>query len=182
MIASVWGNTTYDQTVQAYDTAAARDSQWPTPKDGAHAYTLDTGTVWVRRAGAWKMVPLGFIAAATGPASQTDAGAGLTSLVALSFPVTLGRRYRVTAYALGSQQTATGPAVSYRITDDQGATQYLVSQATVAVGVGLTGSTAALYTPTSTKTAAVTLYASATGGVIRTVANACAIFAEDIGT
>ncbi|HEY2303247.1 MAG TPA: hypothetical protein VGH66_15210 [Acidimicrobiales bacterium] len=53
VIASVWGNTTYDQTVQVYDTAAARDSQWPTPKDGAVCYTVDTGTLWLRRAGAW---------------------------------------------------------------------------------------------------------------------------------
>ena len=53
IIASVWGNTTYDQTVEVFDTAAARDSQWPTPKDGAVSYTVDTGTLWVRRAGAW---------------------------------------------------------------------------------------------------------------------------------
>ena len=56
VIASTWGNTTYDQTVQAYTSAADRDSQWPTPKDGAAAYTADTGTLWVRRAGAWVSV------------------------------------------------------------------------------------------------------------------------------
>jgi hypothetical protein len=52
-IASTWGNTTYDQTMEVFDTAAQRDAQWPTPHDGALAYTLDTQQAWIRRAGAW---------------------------------------------------------------------------------------------------------------------------------
>jgi hypothetical protein len=53
-IASVWGNTTFDQTMEVFDTAAARDTQWPTPKDGAQAYTLDTQSPWLRQSGIWK--------------------------------------------------------------------------------------------------------------------------------
>jgi hypothetical protein len=52
-IVSTWGNTTFDQTMEVFDTAAARDSQWATPHDGALAYTLDTQTAWLRRSGAW---------------------------------------------------------------------------------------------------------------------------------
>jgi hypothetical protein len=52
-VASTWGNTTFDQTMEVFDTVAARDSQWTTPHDGALAYTLDTQTAWVRRSGAW---------------------------------------------------------------------------------------------------------------------------------
>lgn len=52
-IVSTWGNTTYDQTMEVFDSAAQRDAQWATPHDGALAYTLDTQTSWMRRAGAW---------------------------------------------------------------------------------------------------------------------------------
>ena len=58
LIASVWGNTTFDQTVQAFDTSAARDAQWPAPKDGAMCYTVDLATLWIRRLGGWNIVPL----------------------------------------------------------------------------------------------------------------------------
>jgi hypothetical protein len=52
-IVSTWGNTTFDQTMEVFDTAAQRDAQWATPHDGALAYTLDTQTAWLRRSGAW---------------------------------------------------------------------------------------------------------------------------------
>jgi hypothetical protein len=52
-IQSVWGNTTFDQTMQCYASAADRDAQWAAPHDGALAYTVDTGTGWLRKAGAW---------------------------------------------------------------------------------------------------------------------------------
>jgi hypothetical protein len=52
-VLSTWGNTTYDQTMEVFDTASQRDSQWPTPHDGALAYTLDTQTAWLRRSGTW---------------------------------------------------------------------------------------------------------------------------------
>ena len=55
-IASLWGNTTYDQTIQVYTSTADRDAQWPTPHDGALAYTTDTGNVWLRRVGVWVAV------------------------------------------------------------------------------------------------------------------------------
>lgn len=52
-IASVWGNEIRDRTIQVFASVAERDAQWPTAPNGAHCVTLDTYTVWQRRAGAW---------------------------------------------------------------------------------------------------------------------------------
>ena len=52
-VASAWGNTTFDQTQNVFQSAADRDAQWPAPKDGARCFTLDKGYEWVRRAGVW---------------------------------------------------------------------------------------------------------------------------------
>jgi hypothetical protein len=53
VVASTWGNTTFDQTVECFDSTSGRDTQWPTPHDGATCYTVDTGTLWLRQAGVW---------------------------------------------------------------------------------------------------------------------------------
>lgn len=58
-VASVWGNTTFDQTMECFATAGDRDTQWPTPHDGALAYTLDTQTAWLRQTGVWNPMPAG---------------------------------------------------------------------------------------------------------------------------
>jgi C1q domain len=50
---SAWGNPVWDQSVNVFASAADRDTQWPTPHDGAVCYTLDTRNLWLRRAGAW---------------------------------------------------------------------------------------------------------------------------------
>lgn len=71
-ILSTWGNTTYDQTVQTYLSTTDRDAQWPAPKDGAVAYTQDTGTVWVRRAGLWAQL--------AGPPPPVTSGSGVQSV------------------------------------------------------------------------------------------------------
>ena len=52
-VASVWGNTTYDQTMQVFLNPLDRDTQWPSPHDGATCYTVDTGTAWIRKSGVW---------------------------------------------------------------------------------------------------------------------------------
>ena len=104
VIASVWGNTTYDQTIQAFDTPAARDAQWPTPKDGAAAYTADTGALWLRRAGAWVSPPRGFVSSALNAAFSSASG----PVMALTASLVAGRRYRVSAFSLATQQAAAG--------------------------------------------------------------------------
>jgi hypothetical protein len=55
-VASDWGNHVWDQSVQCFASAADRDTQYPTPHAGAVCYTIDTGMIWVHRAGAWAPV------------------------------------------------------------------------------------------------------------------------------
>jgi hypothetical protein len=69
MIASQWGNTTFDQTMEVFDTALSRDSQWPTPHDGALCYTIDAQLPWIRRSGAWQVL--------YGPPPAVTAGSGV---------------------------------------------------------------------------------------------------------
>ena len=181
-ILSAWGNTTFDQTVECFASAADRDAQWPTPQDGAVAYLADSGTVWLRRLGIWKSFPLGYLTSATGPANQIDAGATWVTIVTVSFPVTAGRRYRVAGYANGTQQTAAGSATRYQIQDDQGGVQSLAYLTNLPLAATLLGSTNYLYVPTSTKTATINLAAAAAAGVLRSLNNTCTLLAEDIGT
>ena len=51
-IASAWGNTTYDQTVQTYANAADRTNQWPAPNEGAVSWLMDSHSPWIYRGGA----------------------------------------------------------------------------------------------------------------------------------
>lgn len=53
-ILASWGNTTFDQTTECFASNTDRDTQWPSPHDGAACYTVDTATCWVRRAGVWQ--------------------------------------------------------------------------------------------------------------------------------
>jgi hypothetical protein len=72
-IVTAWGNTTFDQTMEVFASAADRDTQWPTPHDGAVAYTLDTQTPWLRRSGAWTVF--------YGPPPPVTAGTGVQSYI-----------------------------------------------------------------------------------------------------
>jgi hypothetical protein len=45
-VASNWGNALWDQSVNAFASAADRDNQWPAPPAAAMAYTQDTRTLW----------------------------------------------------------------------------------------------------------------------------------------
>jgi hypothetical protein len=55
-ILASWGNTTFDQSVECFASNTDRDTQWPSPHDGAACYTVDTATFWVRLAGVWQPV------------------------------------------------------------------------------------------------------------------------------
>ena len=179
VIASVWGNTTFDQTVQAFDTPAARDAQWPAPKDGAAAYTADTGSLWVRRAGAWKALPLGFLAQAIGPAAQTDSAAGGVTLASVSVPVVAGRRYRMSCFGVGTQVT-TASTSYFQISGpvDLGYARFAM---VVSAPVGAVVMGAGVFTYTATATATQTWGVQSVGSVLRASPNTVQIIAEDIG-
>ena len=178
-IASAWGNTTYDQTMQTFASAADRTNQWPSPNEGALSFLVDSHTAFLFRSGAWHGLPMGFRASGTGPASQTDYQA-LTAVVTVSVPVGLGRRYRVTANINGTQQTAGATAI--RIHDDQSLDTFIFNQSGLAVSAPIVANGAALYVPTTTKTASLQITVNAaTGGTLRVAANAASLFVEDIG-
>jgi hypothetical protein len=53
VIASTWGNTLWNQSVQVFASTADRDNQFPNPPDGAQVYTAAEQAYWVRVAGVW---------------------------------------------------------------------------------------------------------------------------------
>jgi hypothetical protein len=171
VIASAWGNTTYDQTVQAYVSAADRDAQWPAPKDGAAAYTADSGSLWLRQSGLWKAVALGWLAGGPGGGSAVVVGSAWTPVMSLIFPVFAGRRYRVDALLNGNQSAATGNAGG-QITDDQGAAVQFASQTGLAAGQGFVRTGFWQFKATTTRTATVTMNAQVTAGTLTCPAGA----------
>jgi hypothetical protein len=181
-IQSVWGNTTYDQTAQVYLSAADRDSQWTAPHDGAVCYLLDSQSPWVRRSGAWFALPLGKIASATGPASQTDISGTLTTVVSLSVNLVGGRVYRVTGYASGQQVTNTTVFANMRLYGVDAASIFLYSAQNMAVGTTVAGTAVGLKTAaTSVANATFTLQGNTSAVATRYAPNSCSLFVEDIG-
>ena len=85
IVASDWGNAVWDQSVQAFDTAADRTAQFPAPQPGAVTYQADTGLHYVFTGGAWK--PLRPAAVAAGTASVTFTGTDQAPTLAVTFPV-----------------------------------------------------------------------------------------------
>jgi hypothetical protein len=132
-IASVWGNTTYDQTMEVFDTPAQRDAQWPTPHDGALAYTVDLQLAWIRRAGAWVQFfppptanPRGVLAQATSVANTTGTTTTVDWFIAPAFTVDGTRRVRVTYSGTGNPGTANDTIGLYL---QEGATILQIAQA-----------------------------------------------------
>lgn len=184
-VISTWGNTVFDQSVQAFTNTADRATQWPTPLDGSMSYTTDTGSLWVRRAGVWKMLPLGFIASAIGPATAVACGQTPATILSLTAPLTAGRRYRLTVWSFG-QQSATASADTR--------TTIASALANLPAGIRVMAETpgpasafmsagfAWVFTASTTATDTFTLAGqSTTGGTFTATANLSQIALEDIG-
>jgi hypothetical protein len=187
-IASTWGNTTYDQTMEVFDTAAQRDAQWPTPHDGALAYTLDTQTAWLRRSGAWALIlppsaPRGFLGQTVGPASTVNNGATAGTVISLTVSTVQARWYRVSAFLTGTQQTATSGGVRYSVTPTPGILNgYFAVVNNLPVGGFLTGSIAYAWQATATGSQQFVISStSGTGGAIQHAANQASLTVEDAG-
>jgi hypothetical protein len=184
-IQSVWGNTTYDQTAQIYASAADRDSQWSAPHDGSICYLIDSQSPWIRRSGVWVALPLGRLGSVTGPATQTDCGSTATTVISLAVGLTTGRRYRVSANALISQQTAAGNPIVI-LTDTGGylgaSTVRLVSFTGLPQSSAAPGSATWSFAATASTTVTFSLTGQSSAGVCRFGPNAAQILVEDIGT
>jgi hypothetical protein len=96
-IASTWGNTVFDQSVNQFVSTGDRDSQWVGPPDGALCYTAAENTLWLRRTGIWtvlsgasRLIARSLLTANTSPVTtETNTGQTVTS------DVKANRRYTV---------------------------------------------------------------------------------------
>lgn len=131
-------------------------------------------------------VPRGFINTIKGPTASMDCLDSNLLLAELSIPVVVGRRYRATFYATGTQVTAAGTSrfpISGAGIDFDGSGSLTVCWAqNLAAGQVLAGgadfSWVAIANP-----AYMRLYGVSGGaGALRVGANVCSISVEDIGT
>jgi hypothetical protein len=179
-IASAWGNTTFDQTMQTYASAADRTNQWPTPNEGALSFLVDSHTPFIFRSGAWHPLPIGFVAGVVGPAAQIDCGSAGATVVSLAPILTAGRRYRVHAYATGGQQTATGSNIASLNGVDLGAPRLWTNTNDIA-GNARSAALSVQYTAAATGAHTFSVVILATAGVFRVTANTCELSVDDIG-
>jgi hypothetical protein len=80
-IASTWGNEIRDRTAQVFASNAERDSQWPAVPDGAVCVTVDTGILWLRRAGVWVAISPGALPTAYSVATTAITLAGTIQFI-----------------------------------------------------------------------------------------------------
>jgi hypothetical protein len=90
VIASDWGNLTWDQTVQQFASTADRNTQFPAPKAGAHSWTDAEKTEWLFDGTAW--IPVRAPWASYTPAWGVESG-GAAGVLGNG---TLLGRYRIT--------------------------------------------------------------------------------------
>jgi hypothetical protein len=126
--------------------------------------------------------PYGYINRAVGPATQTDAGVAYQDIVIVTAPVTINRRYRVTAGYNGIQINAGATTTRSQVIDDQGGQQYVANISGIGTGQVMIGTGVLFLTATSTRTATFRLQALSSGGAIRSGVNTCNVTVEDIGT
>jgi len=139
--------------------------------------------------GTWKSPPKGYIAEFQGPSVQTDCSSATTNLIAISFPVINGRRYRVVPTANASQITAVGSPRAYlgSITgpialDPPGNIYVFFWPTTPNTGWNIYQQTHLYFTASGNGTATMQLQASTTAGALRFGANGSQVVVEDIGT
>lgn len=181
-IASAWGNTTYDQTLQTFASAADRTNQWPAPNEGAQSWLVDTRTPWIYRNGVWRAMPLGFVGQATGPATTTTFTANAT-IASLVVAMVAGRRYRFTGYGTGSITTAT-VIVRVGAFDPASGSAWIwydaAARPSSTVGAQVGGTGVGYYTaPTTGNGTFLITYSGGSGWTVQ--ANACVLTVEDVG-
>ena len=129
------------------------------------AFTADAGTLWLRQAGAWRGIALGWLAGSPGGASAVVVGSTYVPIMSLSFPVQAGRRYQVTALINGNQTVATGNATA-QLVDDQSGSVAFASQTGLAAGQGFVRTGFWQFKATTTRTAVVTMQAIVSAGTL----------------
>ena len=185
VIDTAWGNAIADHTVQTYASFPDLLQQWPAARNGSMAYIADTDEFIQLRGGGWHRWPQGFMGQVRGPGAGVDCRPqdGPKELLRYTFPAKVNRQYLVVAYAVGTQVTKGGNIAKASIQDDQGGSQWVCHDSTLAVNSVCLGTTTYLYAPTSTKTAWVRILGegATTGGAYRFAPNSAMITITDIG-
>jgi len=124
--------------------------------------------------------PLGYLTATTGPPTLVDASTAWHDVITATAPVTIGRRYRVTAVHNGIQVTAAGTSRA-QVVDDQGGALFIAYSNGLNVGETLVGTAVLYMQATSTRTATWRIQTASTSGGYRTAAGNDHLLVEDIG-
>lgn len=179
---SSWGNPVWDQSINCFASTADRDTQWPTPHEGSECFTVDTGSPWIYRAGAWHGRPKGYVASAVGPVSAVSVASN-TTIMSLTAPVVVGRKYRISTYAGGTQQTSTGANVFFGLTGPIDSAQGRFTQSNaVPASTFNCGAGVYLYSATATGNQTWTLFGFTSAGTNAVSLNSCFILLEDMGS
>lgn len=108
IVASDWGNTAWDHTIQCFSTAADRDLQFPIPHEGAKCFVLDVATWFAFQSGAWRVDTLGSTWKAYTPVLAGFTGGGAGAFLAASYKVISSTCFVRFRYTAGAGATFTG--------------------------------------------------------------------------
>ena len=131
--------------------------------------------------------PRGWVASIVGPASQVNAGQSQTTIIALTVALVAGRRYRVSAQILASQQGSNGSPQSLlndtAVNIPANIVRPFWSIATVGAGIAVTGTASWSFVAAATGNDTISLTAaSATAGTCQVSPNNAQLTLEDIGS
>jgi hypothetical protein len=138
-IASTWGNSVFDQSVNQFASIADRDAQWASPPDGALCYTASEKTLWARLSGAWlRLIPQGVKARAYRQAAWTSGGGSAAIVFDTASYDPLGlfnlTNGRFTAPVAGDYLAIASASLITNATNQNANLQFWVSGATVLQG------------------------------------------------
>jgi len=168
-----------------FASTTTRDAAIPTPTEGMVAYT-GTGaalTEWLYKNAAWQDTtfnarPVTGVNMALALATQTDY-TGLAIVVQGTVSVVAGRKYEVSAWLNGLQQTSTG-TVTAQLSGTAGVPTTKLVAGSYTAAATVIGSTTALYEPTVSTTMTFQLTASTSAGSLRIATRAAQIWVTDV--
>lgn len=182
-IASQWGNSIADRTVQSYDSVADRDNRWVAPQPGSVCYTVVEDEFWIRVAGVWKLLPYGYLTHADGPPATKTVHTAYEPLVTVNFAAKTGRVYQFTGHAAGTQVLKGGSGYSRLQISTAWGTQHWCAVNDPLLGDVLSFDLSIYARSNNTGNAYASLFAMTTvaGGGVQFGSNSAVIWVTDVG-
>jgi hypothetical protein len=140
------------------------------------AHRVYSGGAW----GTWRSPAAGLVTSVLGPASVLNTASN--TVCTITYSVIANRRYRITAFGSGSQQTSTGEvriSLSQPTDTAQGRFADLYS---IVAGAFVAATGVYVYSPGASGSQTWILIVGTTAGTISCAANQSSLFLEDIGT